>query len=36
MERRAERAETLVHLGELSSGRQALEGAALAPGNVVL
>ena len=33
MERRAERAETLVHLGELSSGRQALEGAALAPGN---
>ena len=32
MERRA-RAETLVRLGELSSGRQALKGAALAPGS---
>ena len=35
LERRAERAEALVHLGELSSGRQVLEGAALAPGNEV-
>ena len=31
VERRVQRAEALVHLGELSSGRQALEGAALAP-----
>ena len=30
---RAERAEMLVQLGELSSARQALEGAAIAPGN---
>ena len=33
IDRRAERAEALVHLGELSSGRHALEGAPLAPGN---
>ena len=33
IERRAERAEALVHLGELSSGRHALEGAPLARGN---
>ena len=33
IDRRAERAESLVHLGELSSGRHALEGAPLAPGN---
>ena len=33
LERRAERAEALVHLGELSAGRHALEAAPLAPGN---
>ena len=33
LERRAERAEALVHMGELSSARQALEGAELAPGS---
>ena len=33
LEQRAVRAEMLVHYGELSSARQALEGAALAPGN---
>ena len=33
VERRAARAEGLVQLGELSAGRQALEGEALAPGN---
>ena len=33
MERRAARAEALVVLGELSSARQALEAAELAPGN---
>ena len=32
IQRRAERAEALVQLGELSSGRHALEGASLAPG----
>ena len=32
IQRRAERAEVLVQLGELSSGRHALEGALLAPG----
>ena len=32
VERRAERAHVLVQLGELSAGRQALEGASLAPG----
>ena len=32
-ERRALRALQFVHMGELSSGRQALEGAELAPGN---
>ena len=31
-ERRAERAESLVLMGEVSAGRQALEGAPLAPG----
>ena len=31
---RVRRAETLVHLGELSAGRQALDGAELAPGNL--
>ena len=31
--RRVDRAEALVHLGELSSARQALEGAELAPGS---
>ena len=33
IERRAQRAEALVQLGELSAGRHALEGAPLAPGN---
>ena len=33
LEKRATRAEMLCHMGELSSARQALEGAALAPGN---
>ena len=33
MEERAIRAETLIHLGELSQARQDLEGAELAPGN---
>ena len=33
VERRVERAEASFHLGQLSSGRQALEGAALAPDN---
>ena len=33
VERRAERAEALVQVGELSAGRQSLEGAPLAPGN---
>ena len=33
MERRAARALSLVQMGELSSGRQALEGASLAPGS---
>ena len=33
LERRAARAEMLVHLGELSSARQALEGASVAPGS---
>ena len=32
-ERRARRALQCVHMGELSAGRQALEGAELAPGN---
>ena len=32
MKRRADRADALVHMGELSSARQALEGATLAPG----
>ena len=32
VQRRAERAHALVQLGELSAGRQALEGASLAPG----
>ena len=32
VERRVRRAENLVHVGEFSSARQALEGAALAPG----
>ena len=31
---RVRRAETLVHLGELSAGRQALDGAEVAPGNL--
>ena len=31
--RRVDRAEALVHMGELSSARQALEGASLAPGS---
>ena len=31
---RVRRAETLVHLGELSAGRQALDGAKVAPGNL--
>ena len=34
LERRAERAEALVQIGELSAGRRALEGAPLAPGNM--
>ena len=34
VERRAERAQMLANLGELSSARQALEGSALAPGNL--
>ena len=33
LKRRVARAEMLVHYGELSSARQALEGASLAPGN---
>ena len=33
LDRRALRAEGLVQMGELSAGRQALEGASLAPGN---
>ena len=33
LEHRAARAEVLVHMGELSSARQALEGAELAPGS---
>ena len=33
LERRAARAEMFVHLGELSSARQALEGASVAPGS---
>ena len=33
LEKRVARAELLCHLGELSSGRQALKGATLAPGN---
>ena len=33
LERRAARAEMLVHLGELSSARQALEGVSVAPGS---
>ena len=33
MDRRAARAISLVQMGELSSGRQALEGASLAPGS---
>ena len=33
VEQRAIRAETLIHLGELSHARQVLEGAELAPGN---
>ena len=33
VERRAERAQTLVALGEISSGRAALEGSPVAPGN---
>ena len=33
LESRAARAEALVHMGELSAARQALEGAAVAPGN---
>ena len=33
LERRESRAQALVHLGELSSARQALEGAAVAPGS---
>ena len=33
LDKRAVRAEMFVHYGELSSARQALEGAALAPGN---
>ena len=32
VESRAGRAEALVHMGEFSAARQALEGAALAPG----
>ena len=34
LERQAARAEQLAALGELSAGRQALEGAAIAPGNM--
>ena len=34
MERRAARAEQMAALGELSAGRQVLEGAAIAPGNM--
>ena len=34
VERRVARAETLIHLGELSSARQALEGSELAPGTM--
>ena len=34
LERRAECAEALVQIGELSAGRRALEGAPLAPGNM--
>ena len=34
IERRAVRAQSLVQLGELSAGRQALEGAVLAPGSI--
>ena len=33
LRRRADRAEALVQMGELSAGRAALEGASLAPGN---
>ena len=33
LERRAQRAHTLIQLGEVSAGRQALEGASLAPSN---
>ena len=33
-QRRADRAETMVQLGELSAGRQALEAAPIAPGNM--
>ena len=33
LEERAERANNLAHLGELSAARQALEAAELAPGN---
>ena len=33
LDRRVVRAEGLVQMGELSAGRQALEGASLAPGN---
>ena len=33
MEERARKALRMVQLGELSAGRQALEGAAIAPGN---
>ena len=33
MEERAIRAETFIHLGELSQARQVLEGAEIAPGN---
>ena len=33
LERRVSRAQALVHLGELSSARQALEGAAVTPGS---
>ena len=32
MKRRVDRADALVHMGELSSARQAFEGATLAPG----
>ena len=34
VERRAERAQMFANIGELSSARQALEGSALAPGNL--